>query len=122
MRFESSYQFRKIEEDMRLLAAPIQEIVDLFKWKDGKVEFDLFAEVGFFLADDLFGIVQSRQDEIRTLGYKVKKIENSGWGTIRRKFVVYDLESSKRNIWGSLSVIIVGVIFLMFWLFMYIVG
>ena len=122
MRLESSYQFRKIEEDMRLRAAPIQEIVDLFKWKDGKAEFDLFAEVGFFLADDLFGIVQSRQDEIRALGYKVKKIENNGWGTIRRKYVVYDLESSKRNIWGGLSVIIVGSIFLMFWLFMYIVS
>ena len=110
MRFESSYQFRKIEEDMRLLAAPIQEIVDLFKWKDGKAEFDLFAEVGFFLADDLFGIVQSRQDEIRALGYKVKKIENSGWGTIRRKFVVYDLESSKRNYLGLNISILLGLL------------
>ena len=112
---------RRLTREAELHQMPIQEVIDLFKWEDGKVEFYLFAEVDLFLADNLFGVVQSRQDEIRVLGYKVKKIENSGWGTIRRKYVVYDLERSKRNICGSLSVIIVGSIFLMFWLFMSIV-
>ena len=113
---------RRLERAIELHQMSTQEVIDLFKWKDGKVEFDLFAEAGLFLDDDLFSVVQSRQDEIRALGYKVKKIENSGWGTIQRKYVVYDLERSKRNIWGSLSVIIVGSIFLMFWLFMPIVS
>lgn len=105
---------RRFERHIELQSKPIQEVIDLFEWVDGKVEFDLFVSSPrhsrLFLADDLFAVVQQRQDEIRALGHKVKMVEEFRWYTIKRKYVVYDLEHSGRNFLGLNISIILGLL------------
>lgn len=105
------------KEEQRLTKLPIEAIISKFDFKDGKAEFRLCAAKDFFYSSKLFGVVQSRRDEIRAKGHKVKECESGGWGVIKRTWTVYDLESSKRSGNSTLAVILFGLILLASYLY-----
>lgn len=105
------------DEEQRLMELPIEDIISKFDFKDGKAEFFMYATSDFFYSSDMFGVVQSRRDEIRAKGHKVKECESGGWGLLTRTWTVYDLESSKRSGNSTVVIIIVGLILLTIYLY-----
>lgn len=113
------FPHRKFDLEYQLQKAPIQDVIDRFEWKDGKCEFSMYASKGLFLSHSLFGVVQSRRDELKALGYKVKEIEDRSWGTITRTWIVYELgykHSSKYDVRDTCIFILGGLLFLALYL------